>query len=129
MTLQARLWALEEKLWTAGAEYYREQLADPCEMVFPDPIGALTREEVITAVSTQDRWSRVRMDDRRCVPLTDTVLLLLYRARAQRGGERSTYGARAASVYVNRAGAWQLAFHQQTPHLAEGASSKERLSA
>jgi len=55
MTLQARLWALEEKLWTAGAEYYREQL--------------------------------------------------------------------------DRAGAWKLAFHQQTPHLAEGAASRERLSA
>ena len=84
-------------------------------MLFPEPVGILTNEQIVGSIANAPRWSRVTVEDRRILKFSDGALILTYRVKAQREGDPSTYSALVSSGYVNRDGLWKLAFHQQTP--------------
>ena len=45
--LEDVLFALEERFWLGGADYYRGNLADAALMVFPDPAGVQIKDEIL----------------------------------------------------------------------------------
>lgn len=83
-------------------------------MVFPAPVGVLTKDRVVAEIGAAPPWSSFRIEDPRVVRLTDHSAILTYRASAQREGQ-PVYSALMCSAYVERNGSWRLAFHQQTP--------------
>jgi len=106
---------LERQFWKGDADFYRRNLTDKAVMVFPEPAGVLTREKILETIASSPRWADVRIDDARVVELTRETALVTYKATARREGDRNDYVALVSSVYVNRDGAWTLAFHQHTP--------------
>jgi hypothetical protein len=115
MEAEEALLALEEQFWKEDATFYREHLTADAVLVFPDPVGVLTKEETVQAVAEAPRWARVRMSDVRVVRLADDAAVLTYRAEAERDAQGSRYEALASSAYVFHDASWKLAFHQQTP--------------
>jgi Domain of unknown function (DUF4440) len=115
MDLEERLWTIEELFWKGDSDFYRDHLTADCLMLFPEPVGILTNEQIVGSIANAPRWSRVTIEDRRILKFSDGALILTYRVKAQREGDPSTYSALVSSGYVNRDGLWKLAFHQQTP--------------
>jgi hyaluronan synthase len=98
----ALLYALHARGFRAGA--------------FADPVGVLTRDQVLQSVSDSSRWAQVSFEDTHIIHLSDDTCILSYKARAHRStGHNHAYIARACSAYVRRNGNWKMAFHQQTP--------------
>ena len=112
-----RVWAFEESLWTADAEHYRESIDEECLMVLPAPPFVFTGEQSIQAVTDTPRWSRVELSDRRVSRPQEGLIVIAYRARAQRDGS-APYKAHCTSTY-RRLGheQWRVVQHQQTPPL------------
>jgi Domain of unknown function (DUF4440) len=108
------LLALEREFWTGDADFYRRHLSDHAVMVFPEPAGVLTREQVLEAIASGPRWAEVQMEEPRVVSLTSETAILTYKATARREGDTNPYVALVSSVYVNGDGRWKLAFHQHT---------------
>jgi len=112
--LMDRLVDLERGFWTGDGDFYRGNLTDDAVMVFPDPVGVLDRRSIVESISAASRWNNVEIGAPACVRVADGAALLTYRATAGREGQ-PPYEALASSLYVERGGAWRLAFHQQTP--------------
>lgn len=110
--LEDLLFALEERFWKEGAEYYRRHLAHDALMVFPDSV--LVSEQIAGALKDEARWTEVELEEHRLIELREGAALVTYKATARRNGS-PPYVARASSAYVNDGRAWRLAFHQQTP--------------
>ena len=115
LKLEDHLFSLEEKFWTAGADYYRRNLAYAAIMVFPEPAGVLVKDEIASSVGREPRWSSVALEEHRLLELSDTAAVVTYKATAKRADGGEPYVARASSAYVRDGAAWKLAFHQQTP--------------
>jgi hypothetical protein len=113
--LEDHLFSLEEKFWTAGAEYYQHNLAPAAIMIFPDPAGVLVKDEIASSLAGGARWSKVELEEHRLLELSDSAAVVTYKATARRADGKAPYVARASSAYVRDRGAWKLAFHQQTP--------------
>jgi Domain of unknown function (DUF4440) len=114
MNIVGDLIALEEQFWRGDADFYRQRLTAEALMVLPDPVGVLGKEETVTSISQAPRWRDVEFTEVNAVMLATDAALLVYHATARRA-EDATYVTRASSVYVRQDGAWNLAFHQQTP--------------
>jgi hypothetical protein len=112
--LEDHLFALEEKFWTQGPEYYERNLAYTALMVFPEPAGVLLKDEIAPSLAEKARWSQVELEEHRLLELDEQAALVTYKATAARA-DGEPYRARASSVYVRDGAAWKLAFHQQTP--------------
>jgi hypothetical protein len=107
--------ALEERFWTQGGGdpgFWDEHFAE--DGVVALPFGLMDKSETVAAMEQAPPWEGVRMDDLRVVPISETALLLAYRATGARPGA-DDYVAVVGSTYVRREGSWQLLFHQQSP--------------
>jgi hypothetical protein len=108
---------LEERGWQAlsspePVSFCEEWLANDALMIVPGMV--VDRETFLEAVAHEQPWASHRIDEPRVVQLTDDSAALLYRVTAQRASQPEFAGL-LASVYVKRAGRWQLVLHQQTP--------------
>lgn len=117
MDFDVDLLALERQGWQAladgrGGDYYREHLADDALTAFP--FGVIGRAAVIEAMEQAPPWVSFELADAKVVELTEDSGVVVYRATAQRAGQRQ-YVAMISSTFVRRGGRWLLAFHQQTP--------------
>jgi hypothetical protein len=113
MNLERHLLELDRRLWSGGADEYREILDDDCLVAFTKMAGVSDREAVAGAAEGNQRWRDVKLDSQGMLRPTDDVAILTYRATAKRGDE--PYRALVSSGYVERDGEWKLMFHQQTP--------------
>lgn len=113
-TLEESLWSMEQQFWLEGAEFHAQHLTDDCVLLLPPPAGVLAKEAAVALIRESPRWAGVRFGGRRVLRIHDRVLLLAYSASAHRRKELTVYRALVSSLYVNRDGAWSLAFHQQT---------------
>ena len=76
--------------------------------------GLMSREQVAETVKEGGRWTDLKLSKKGVLHLGDDVVLMTYEASATSpNGE--PYKAVVTSGYVNRGGAWKMAFHQQTP--------------
>ncbi len=119
MDLQSTLLEIEEQLWKGDADFYVRTLTEDALMAFPAPAGLLDKAQIVQSIATSQRWKEVTFHARHFVQPTANVAILAYRVSARREGQEARYAALASSVYVERNGSWELAFHQQTP-LATG---------
>jgi hypothetical protein len=115
MNLGDHLFALEEKFWTGGPDYYSRNLAYATVMVFPDPAGVLVKDEIASSLGSKVRWTAVQLEEHRLLELSERSALVTYKATAKRADGGRPYVARASSAYVRDGSVWKLAFHQQTP--------------
>jgi hypothetical protein len=108
---------IERKLWTNDAVFYKDNLTEDCVLVFPET-GVISRDVAVNAIRKENeegrRWAEVSFDEIRKLMPTDDFALLTYRVKARWEHEASASTTLASSLYVNRDGAWKLAFHQQT---------------
>lgn len=114
MSLEETFWGMEQKLWLEGADFHARHLTDDCVLLLPPPAGVMTKDAAIANIKETPPWAGVRFGGRRVLKLQDRVLLLAYSATAHRRKELATYRTLASSIYVNRFGDWNVAFHQQT---------------
>lgn len=114
LTTEEGLWAMEQKFWLEPPTFHALHLTDDCVLLLPPPAGVLTKESAITLINETPPWAGVRFGGRRVLRVQDRVLLLAYSATAHRRKQLTTYRALVSSLYVNRDGNWNIAFHQQT---------------
>jgi hypothetical protein len=112
-----RLLELEEQGWQAlsspePVKFCDGWLADDAMMIVPGMV--IDRGTFLEAVAHEQPWESHRIEEPRVVQLTDDSAALVYRVKAQRDGQPEFSGL-LTSMYVKRAGRWQLALHQQTP--------------
>jgi hypothetical protein len=115
MDVERQLLDLEEQFWKGDAEFYRRNLTDDALMVFAEPVGVLTKDQTVQAIAGSPRWVEIGIRDVRMVRLAEDAVIATYKVSARRERGAAPYPALASSAYVNRQGAWKLAFHQQTP--------------
>ena len=113
-SLEDLLFALEERFWLEGGDYYRGNLASAAVMVFPDPPGVLVSDEIADSIDCVARWTQVELVEHRLLELDENAAVVTDKATAWRD-DRAPYVARASSAYVRDGRTWKLAFHQQTP--------------
>lgn len=112
--LEDLLFALEERFWLEGGDYYRRHLAAAAVMVFPNPAGVLVSDEISRSLEGATRWTEVALEEHRLIELGDDAAVVTYKATARKN-DAPPYVARASSAYVRDSRGWKLAFHQQTP--------------
>jgi hypothetical protein len=107
-------WTLERSFWTGDPALYAQGLDPAGLMVFPPPAGIMDAEAARAGIAAGPRWREVRFADRRIARAADGLLVLAYRAQADREGGQ-TYEAYCSSVYRKAGEHWLLLLHQQTP--------------
>lgn len=117
MSINPGVLAIERRLWTNDADFYEDNLTDDALLVFPET-GVISRDSAVAAIREESaagrRWADVEFSDIRVLEFADAIMLT-YRAISRFDQKNAFDTALASSVYVNRAGRWKLAFHQQTP--------------
>ncbi|HLL77283.1 MAG TPA: DUF4440 domain-containing protein [Pyrinomonadaceae bacterium] len=97
---------LKNKQWDAFAGHLAE------DQIEVEPIGTWNKAESVRGVQAID-FSGVTLSNFRTVKLTDNATAVTYEVKgpAQIFGPR---GSRHSTIWVNRGGRWQAAFHQGT---------------
>jgi hypothetical protein len=114
MELEQKLMELESEFWSGDAAFYRANLDDRCLVAFTEMSGVMSREQVAETVKGGRRWADLKMSKKGVLRLGDDVVLMAYEASAT-SPDGEPYKALVTSGYINREGAWKMAFHQQTP--------------
>lgn len=82
--LEDHLFRMEKKFWTGGAEFFERNLAYTAIMVFPDPTGVVTNEQIVSSLGPKVRWSEVVLEEHRLLELSDRAAMVTYKATAKR---------------------------------------------
>jgi hypothetical protein len=106
--------ALERSLWLEGPDRFRSLMAEPCLMIFPEPVGILRDGAILRGLEGAPRWAELAMTDLTLAEAGDAVAALAYRAEARRA-EGPAYRALCASTWLRGAAGWRILSHQQTP--------------
>ena len=85
-----RIWHFEEKLWLGDAETYGALIDDECVMALPTKPFVFTADAAIAAVAETPRWSTVAFTERKVQRPEDGLIVIAYRAEANREGESYT---------------------------------------
>lgn len=85
-----RIWRFEEKLWLGDAETYRALIDDDCVMALPMAPFVFTADAAISAVASTPRWSEVTFTERKVQRPEEGLIVIAYRAEAQRDDEAYT---------------------------------------
>ena len=109
------LLAQERSFWIEGKPWYEERLHPEAVMVFPEPTGFLTRDEIIEALESAPRWRDVEFSDVRLIQMTSESAVLIYKATGYHEEDDETYVTLASSVYCLHDRRVLLACHQQSP--------------
>jgi hypothetical protein len=112
LELERAGWAALSTGGEAAAGFYREVLSDEPRFVLPGGLVLDDREAIVRSMGGPP-WDHHALRDEQLVPLGAGAVAVVYRAEAERGGQR--YEALITSTYVRSDGPWRLAIHQQTP--------------
>jgi hypothetical protein len=110
--LERRGWQALATSGDAAVAFYGEALDADAVMLLPGGLRLTGREAIVEAMQ-HSPWTGFELDDVTVLELGADVGLVAYRATARR--PEGEYHALFSSVWVRRAEAWRLAFHQQTP--------------
>ena len=126
MDFQQHLEAIERELWTNDPVVYSASLVPEALLAFAET-GVIGRDTAVAAIRAENaegrRWAEVEFEDGRLLKLTPGAVLLSYRARARWSHTATPITVLCGSVYVERDGAWRLAYHQQSEVPAEQAAT------
>lgn len=118
MSTEDRLWEMEGRFWTQGADSARTMTAKGAVFVFPYPVGILQGDRIWREALVAQRWRSVDFSERYLKREKD-IGVLAYRVSAEREGD-PIYEAFCTSSYLNDNGTWLRILHQQTPVAGEG---------
>ncbi|MEN8741616.1 hypothetical protein EI983_13360 [Roseovarius faecimaris] len=113
MTDEDKLWALEERFWTEGADNARKMTTKGAVFVLPYPPGILQGDTVWRESLVAQRWRSVVFSER-YYKQEKNVTVLAYRVSAERG-DTPIYEALCTSTYLRDEGKWLRVLHQQSP--------------
>ncbi|MFT6229092.1 MAG: hypothetical protein ACJARE_003516 [Paracoccaceae bacterium] len=113
MPNEDKLWALEERFWTQGADSARKMTAKGAVFVFPYPVGILQGDALWREADVAQRWRSVVFTER-FFRQEGTVAVLAYHVSAERA-DMPIYEALCTSSYLQDDGKWLRVAHQQTP--------------
>jgi hypothetical protein len=117
--LKSRLVELERQFWQGDADFYRKNADEKCLVNFPGMVDVLDNEVLAQSVSSDARWRDIAFEKVVLLRPTDAVTVIAYEATATKGdGDPQT--SSVTSGYVERDGAWKLAWHHHVP-LSKGA--------
>jgi hypothetical protein len=109
----AKLWDLEERFWTEGADAARRMSAKGAVFVLPYPAGILQGDMLFREKQVAQRWRTVVMTERYLQRQGD-IAVLAYRVSAERS-DAPIYEAHCTSTYLLDDGNWLRLSHQQNP--------------
>lgn len=109
---EPKLWIMEERFWTEGADSARQMTAKGAVFVLPYPAGILQGDNLFQEKDGVPRWRSVVMTERYC-SRQDDIAVLAYQVSAEREGE-AIYEALCTSTYLLDDGNWLRLAHQQT---------------
>ncbi|WP_267386965.1 DUF4440 domain-containing protein [Sphingomonas sp. GC_Shp_3] len=117
-----RLWSFEQSLWTEGPDNYREKVDAEVVMVLPHPPFVYNGDAAIDAVAATPVWAQADLTERQVSRPQEGLIVIGYRVKASRDGE--AYEAHCTST-IRRIEheVWRVVQHQQTPVLAQSATS------
>jgi hypothetical protein len=117
MNRDQELTEIERTLWTNDAEIYRRTFLPDTVIIFPE-IGRIDLEFALNGLREENaagqRWAEAAFAGIRAVTVVPDVALLHYEATARWNYKEDAEKVLCATLYVKRAGAWRVAFHQQT---------------
>jgi len=115
----ARIWAMEEKLWKGGDRVYEELVDENVVMALPAEPFLFSRDQAIDAVKDTPRWDEVRFSDQKVSRPEEGLIVIGYQVEAKRGEE--TYRCFASSTLMRRGHEdWTVVSHSQVlPPVAE----------
>jgi hypothetical protein len=118
MAIRDELLALERAGWeslceSTGDEFYGNAMTDDALMVLANG-GVMDRAMVVKSLADAPAWAGYEIDDPRLIPVCDDAYALVYTGTGRRADDDDFVGI-MTSIYVRQAGAWKLAFYQQTP--------------
>lgn len=112
-----RIWGSEEGLWTGDEATYRTAIDEGCLMVLPAPPYVMTGSQAIEAVAATPRWTRVELTERQVSRPQEGLIVIAYKARADRDGLTGYEAACTTTYRMIAHGGWRVVQHQQTPPL------------
>lgn len=107
------LWELERRLWLEGVAVYETAMNDSCLMALPG-MGVVKAPDILRGLKDAPRWHVVRMEERTTAKPAANIVVLAYRAHAEREDQRP-YNCLCTSTYLLSGAQWTLIQHQQTP--------------
>ena len=114
----AHLLEIEKQLWKNDANLYDKHTTANALFAFPET-GVITKALAIDAIKDENatgrRWAEAKFEKLQLISLSETSALITYTTIARWENEEEVYSALCSSVYVQEAGGWKLAFHQQSP--------------
>jgi hypothetical protein len=114
-----RVWSMEEGLWRATEEAYRERVDPDCVMALGRAPHLFAGEAAVAAVRGTPAWDEVAFSGRSVSRPEEGLIVLGYRVRAEKGGTHFT--AACTSVYRRRGHEdWAVVQHAQVPTEADG---------
>jgi ketosteroid isomerase-like protein len=117
MSLQDRLYEIEQGFWLEGKEHFLTHVDDKCLLAFPqagEMHGVHSREDVAATATSSNRWRDLSMNDRHLLSASDDFAIISYKAEVTRA-DGEPYAALVSSAYARRADGWKLLFHQHSP--------------
>ncbi|MGW4589766.1 DUF4440 domain-containing protein [Amycolatopsis thermoflava] len=104
---------LERRAWRAtqlgrAAEFYDRILTSNARVLLRE--GPLSRQDAIEQWAANLSWPAYRLHGERVTTITEDITFVAYSVTA---GRRNEYRAVCSSLFVLRAGTWQLALHQR----------------
>jgi hypothetical protein len=112
LDLEHRGWQALATSPAAATELYGAVLADDATFLFPGGMVVTGRDAALSSLGGPP-WDAYGLDDERVIALGPDTGAVVYRARAERAGQR--YEALVTSVYRSDGDGWRLVLHQQTP--------------
>ena len=113
----ARIWELEESLWTGDGDHYRHLIDESALFVVPAPPFILTGTAAAEAMAETPRWEQVDFADTQVVRPQEGLIVIAYHATARRG-DGDDYEAHCTTTLRRlEHEQWRVVQHQQTPPL------------
>lgn len=117
MTLESKLFDVEQGFWLSGTEHFSEHVDHECLLAFPqmgEMHGVYSREHVAATATASNRWRDLRVTEHYMIQPNEGTAIISYRADVIRA-DGEPYSALVSSAYVQRKDGWKLAFHQHSP--------------
>ena len=119
----ARIWELEESLWTGTADRYEKLIDNECLIVVPTPPYILTGSDAANTMGKTPRWESVELSNRMIKRPQEGLIVIAYMAHAEKAGH-DDYEAHCTTVLRRlEHDEWRVVQHQQTPPLTVAAAS------
>ena len=115
-----RVWSMEEGLWRATDEAYRELVDPDCVMALGHAPHLFAGDAAIEAVRGTPEWDEVVLSGRSVSRPEEGLIVLGYRVRAEKGG--TLFTAACTSVYRRKGHEknWSVVQHAQVPTEPDG---------